>query len=123
MRKLLVMATVLAAAVVGMAAPAQASSAGTQACDLHIAKGVYSSAGMLYVAVSLDGCSTSVTEVRVELHRADSASGPFTKFDETYAYSGGGAWFGPGTDCGYWKGVAFWQDQTETTPDVNFGCS
>ncbi|MFB6718739.1 hypothetical protein ACFCV3_01185 [Kribbella sp. NPDC056345] len=123
MRKLLVTATAMAAAVVGMAAPAQASTAGTQACDLHIAKGVYSSANMLYVAVSLDGCSTSVTEVRVELWRSDSASGPFTKFDEANAYSGGAAWFGPGTDCGYWKGVAHWQDQTETTPDINHGCS
>ncbi|GAA1677890.1 hypothetical protein GCM10009745_21740 [Kribbella yunnanensis] len=123
MKKLLVMAAATAAAVAGIAAPAQASTAGTQACDLHIGKGVYSSANMLYVGVSLDGCSTSVTEVRVELHRADSASGPFTKFDETMAYSGGGAWFGPGTDCGYWKAVAFWQDQTETTPDVNQGCS
>jgi hypothetical protein len=123
MRKLLGAIVATAAAVVGVAGPAQASTTGAQACDLHIAKGVYSSANMLYVAVSLDGCSTSVTEVRVELWRADSASGPFTKFDETYAYSGGGAWFGPGTDCGYWKGVAYWQDQTETTPDVNFGCS
>ncbi|GAB3929684.1 hypothetical protein GCM10029976_029740 [Kribbella albertanoniae] len=123
MRKLLVTATALAAAVVGMSAPAQASTAGTQACDLGIAKGVYTSANMLYVGVRLDGCSTSVTEVRVELWRSDSASGPFTKFDEANAYSGGAAWFGPGTDCGYWKGVALWQDQSETTPNVNFACS
>ncbi|MET7281702.1 hypothetical protein ABZS29_25935 [Kribbella sp. NPDC005582] len=123
MRKLLGAVVATAAAVVGVAGPAQASTAGAQACDLYIAKGVYSSANMLYVAVSLDGCSTSPSEVRVELYRADSANGPFTKFDETYAYAGGGAWFGPGTDCGYWKGVAYWQDQVETTPDVNFGCS
>ncbi|GAA0590289.1 hypothetical protein HPO96_04240 [Kribbella sandramycini] len=123
MRKLLG-AVLAAVAGVGLAAgPAQATGTGAQACDLHIAKGVYSSAGMLYVAVSLDGCSTSVTEVLVELHRSDSAGGPFSKFDEAYAYSGGAAWFGPGTDCGYWKGVARWQGQTETTPDVNFGCS
>ncbi|WP_405057202.1 hypothetical protein OG474_31275 [Kribbella sp. NBC_01505] len=125
MRKLLVMAVAAAAAAVGLVAPvqAQASTAGTQACDLYISRGVYTSAEMLYVAVSLDGCSTSVMEVRVELWRADSKTGPFTKFDETYAYSGGGAWFGPGTDCGWWKGVAYWQDQVETTPDVLFACS
>lgn len=122
MKKILgaALATVTAATGFAAAAPAQAS---VQACDLHVARGVYSSAEMLYVAVSLDGCSTSVTEVRVELFRGDSKTGPFTKFDETYAYSGGGAWFGPGTDCGWWKGVAHWQDQTETTPDVLYACS
>ncbi|MFF1817564.1 hypothetical protein ACFVWG_09720 [Kribbella sp. NPDC058245] len=125
MKKLLGAVAAMAAATAGLAVatPAQATTDGTQACDLYVARGVYTSAEMLYVAVSLDGCSTSVTEVRVELFRGDSKTGPFTKFDETYAYSGGGAWFGPGTDCGWWKGVAHWQDQTETTPDVLYACS
>ncbi len=55
------------------------------------------SALMLYVAVGLEGCSTSVTEVRVALQKGPSASGPFTTVAETYAYSGGGAWFDEGT--------------------------
>ncbi|MEU4197350.1 hypothetical protein AB0E69_36015 [Kribbella sp. NPDC026611] len=122
MKKLLGAALAGVTAVAGMvgAAPAQAS---VSACDLYVASGVYSSAEMLYVAVSLDGCSTDVREVRVELWRADNPNGPFTLYDWTHPYAGGGAWFGPGTDCGYWKGVAYWQDQVESTPDINFGCS
>lgn len=116
-------ATAAVATGLVMAGPAQASTTGAEACDLHIAKGVYSSAGMLYVAVSLDGCSEDVQEVWVELQRADSPNGPFTKFDETRPYQGGGAWFGPYDRCGYWRGVATWQDQTEITPNVNWGCS
>ena len=107
-------------------APAQAASTGstsTQACDLHVANSVGYSALMLYVAVSLDGCSTSVTEVRVELQKSPSTSGPFTTVAETYAYSGGGAWFDEGTGCGYYIGVAHWQDQIETTPNPAYYCN
>ncbi|MFK4086500.1 hypothetical protein ACI2LF_20485 [Kribbella sp. NPDC020789] len=123
MRKLLGTVVATAAAVVGMAAPAHAATTGAQACDLYIADGVYSSAEMFYVAVSLDGCSTDVREVWVKLQRSDSPNGPFTTYDETRPYQGGGAWFGPYNQCGYWRGVATWQDQTEITPDVNWGCA
>ncbi|TDW23987.1 hypothetical protein [Kribbella kalugense] len=122
MRKLVgvIAAGVMAAAGMTIAAPAQASTA---ACDLVTAKSVGYSALMLYVAVGLEGCSNSVTEVRVELQKGDSASGPFSTVAETYAYSGGGAWFDEGTGCGYYVGVAHWQDQTETTPTPAYYCN
>jgi hypothetical protein len=122
MRKLLgaITATAAAAAGLAVAPPAQAS---TTSCDLVTAKSVGYSALMLYVAVGLEGCSNSVTEVRVELQKGDSASGPFTTVAETYAYSGGGAWFDEGTGCGYYVGVAHWQDQTETTPTPAYYCN
>jgi hypothetical protein len=106
-----------------MGTPAQASTAGTQACDLVTAQSVGYSALMLYVGVALEGCSNSVTEVRVELQKGPSATGPFTTVAETYAYSGGGAWFDEGTGCGYYVGVAHWQDQTETTPTPAYYCN
>ena len=122
MRKLVgaVAATTAAVAGLTVAAPAQAS---TSACDLVTAKSVGYSALMLYVAVGLEGCSNSVTEVRVELQKGSSASGPFTTVAETYAYSGGGAWFDEGTGCGYYIGVAHWQDQTEATPTPAYYCN
>ncbi|MET9274803.1 hypothetical protein [Kribbella sp. NPDC003557] len=122
MRKLVGAVAATAAAVAGLtvATPAQAS---TSACDLVTAKSVGYSALMLYVAVGLEGCSNSVTEVRVELQKGDSASGPFATVAETYAYSGGGAWFDEGTGCGYYVGVAHWQDQTETTPNPAYYCN
>ncbi|MFF0345977.1 hypothetical protein [Kribbella sp. NPDC004875] len=122
MRKLLgaIAATAAAAAGLTVAAPAHASTA---ACDLVTAKSVGYSASMLYVAVGLEGCSNSVTEVRVELQKGASASGPFSTVAETYAYSGGGAWFDEGTGCGYYVGVAHWQDQTETTPTPAYYCN
>jgi hypothetical protein len=122
MRKLVgaVAATTAAVAGLTVAAPAQAS---TSACDLVTAKSVGYSALMLYVAVGLEGCSNSVTEVRVELQKGSSASGPFTTVAETYAYSGGGAWFDEGTGCGYYIGVAHWQNQTETTPTPAYYCN
>jgi hypothetical protein len=122
MRKLVTTVAAVAAAAAGLtvAAPAQAS---TSACDLVTAKSVGYSALMLYVAVGLEGCSNSVTEVRVELQKGASASGPFTTVAETYAYSGGGAWFDEGTGCGYYVGVAHWQDQTETTPTPTYYCN
>jgi len=125
MRKLVGAVAAAAAAVAGLAVttPAQASTSGTQACDLVTAKSVGYSALMLYVAVGLEGCSNSVTEVRVELQKGSSASGPFTTVAETYAYSGGGAWFDEGTGCGYYVGVAHWQDQTETTPTPAYYCN
>jgi hypothetical protein len=117
--------TTLAVAAGGLlaAAPANASTAGTQACDLTVAKNVNYSALMLYVGVGLDGCSTSVTEVQVELRKGASASGPFTTVAETAAYSGGAAWFEEGTGCGYYIGVAHWQGQTETTPNPVYYCN
>lgn len=122
MRKLLgaITATAAAAAGLAVAPPAQASTA---ACDLVTANSVGYSALMLYVAVGLEGCSNSVTEVRVELQKGDSASGPFTTVAETYAYSGGGAWFDEGTGCGYYVGVAHWKDQTEMTPTPTYHCN
>lgn len=122
MRKLVTTVAAVAAAAAGLtvAAPAQAS---TSACDLVTAKSVGYSALMLYVAVGLEGCSNSVTEVRVELQKGASASGPFTTVAETYAYSGGGAWFDEGTGCGYYVGVAHWQDQTQTTPTPAYYCN
>jgi hypothetical protein len=122
MRKLVGTVAAVAAAAAGLtvATPAQAS---TSACDLVTAKSVGYSALMLYVAVGLEGCSNSVTEVRVELQKGGSASGPFTTVAETYAYSGGGAWFDEGTGCGYYVGVAHWQDQTETTPTPAYYCN
>lgn len=122
MRKLLgaVAATAAAAAGLAVATPAQAATA---ACDLVTSRSVGYSANMLYVAVGLEGCSNSVTEVRVELQKADSASGPYTTVAETYAYSGGGAWFDGGTGCGYYVGVAHWQNQTETTPNPAYYCN
>ncbi|TDX03366.1 hypothetical protein [Kribbella sp. VKM Ac-2566] len=122
MRKLVTTVAAVAAAAAGLtvAAPAKAS---TSACDLVTAKSVGYSALMLYVAVGLEGCSNSVTEVRVELQKGASASGPFTTVAETYAYSGGGAWFDEGTGCGYYVGVAHWQDQTETTPTPAYYCN
>ncbi|MEV0794447.1 hypothetical protein [Kribbella sp. NPDC050459] len=125
MRKLVGAVAAAAAAVAGLAVatPAQASTSGTQACDLVTARSVGYSALMLYVAVGLEGCSNSVTEVRVELQKGSSASGPFTTVAETYAYSGGGAWFDEGTGCGYYVGVAHWQDQTETTPTPAYYCN
>jgi hypothetical protein len=126
MRKLVGAVAAAAALVTGtvtgltVATPAQAS---TSACDLVTAKSVGYSASMLYVAVGLEGCSNSVTEVRVELQKGSSASGPFTTVAETYAYSGGGAWFDEGTGCGYYVGVAHWQDQTETTPTPAYYCN
>ena len=125
MRKLVGAAAATAAAAAGMVmgTPAEASTAGTQACDLVTAQSVGYSALMLYVAVGLEGCSNSVTEVRVELQKGPSATGPFTTVAETYAYSGGGAWFDEGTGCGYYVGVARWQDQTETTPTPAYYCN
>ncbi|NIK61122.1 hypothetical protein [Kribbella shirazensis] len=125
MRKLLgaVAATAAAAAGLTVAAPAQASTAQTAACDLVTGRSVGYSANMLYVAVGLEGCSNSVTEVWVELQKGDSASGPFTTVAEAPAYSGGGAWFDGGTGCGYYIGVAHWQDQTETTPNPTYHCN
>ena len=125
MRKLVgaVAATAAVAAGMVMGTPAQASTAGTQACDLVTAQSVGHSALMLYVGVGLEGCSNSVTEVRVELQKGPSATGPFTTVAETYAYSGGGAWFDEGTGCGYYVGVAHWQDQTETTPTPAYYCN
>jgi hypothetical protein len=122
MRKLVTTVAAVAAAAAGLtvAAPAEAS---TSACDLVTSRSVGYSALMLYVAVGLEGCSNSVTEVRVELQKGDSASGPFTTVAETYAYSGGGAWFDEGTGCGYYVGVAHWQDQTETTPTPAYYCN
>jgi len=122
MRKLVGAIAAMAAAAAGLAvaAPAQASTA---ACDLVTAKSVGYSASMLYVAVGLEGCSNSVTEVRVELQKGASASGPFSTVAETNAYSGGGAWFDGGTGCGYYVGVAHWQDQTETTPTPAYYCN
>ncbi|WP_433167320.1 hypothetical protein [Kribbella sp. CA-247076] len=125
MRKLVgaVAATAAAAAGLMVGTPAQASTTGAQACDLVTGQSVGYSALMLYVAVGLEGCSNSVTEVRVELQKGPSASGPFTTVAETYAYSGGGAWFDEGTGCGYYIGVAHWQDQTETTPTPTYHCN
>ena len=125
MRKLVgaVAATAAVAAGMVMGTPAQASTTGTQACHLVTANSVGYSALMLYVAVGLEGCSNSVTEVRVELQKGPSATGPFTTVAETYAYSGGGAWFDEGTGCGYYVGVAHWQDQTETTPTPAYYCN
>jgi hypothetical protein len=122
MRKLVgvVAAGVMAVAGMTVAIPAQASTA---ACDLVTAKSVGYSALMLYVAVGLESCSNSVTEVSVELQKGSSASGPFTTVAETYAYSGGGAWFDEGFGCGYYVGVAHWQDQTETTPTPAYYCN
>ncbi|WP_350277678.1 hypothetical protein [Kribbella sp. HUAS MG21] len=122
MRKLLgaVAATAAAAAGLAVATPAQAS---TTACDLVTGRSVGYSANMLYVGVGLEGCSNSVTEVYVELQKADSASGPYTTVAATNAYSGGGAWFDGGTGCGYYIGVAHWQDQTETTPNPAYYCN
>ncbi|TDD13407.1 hypothetical protein E1218_34555 [Kribbella turkmenica] len=125
MKKLVgaIAATAAAAAGLVVGTPAQAWTTGTQACDLVTAQSVGYSAQMLYVAVGLEGCSNSVTEVRVELQKGPSASGPFTTVAETYAYSGGGAWFDGGTGCGYYVGVAHWQDQTETTPTPAYHCN
>ncbi|MEJ1105518.1 MULTISPECIES: hypothetical protein [unclassified Kribbella] len=125
MKKLLGAALTTAAVAAGLAvgAPAHAAPAGIQACDLTTANSVGYSALMLYVGVGLEGCSNSVTEVRVELQKGASASGPFTTVAETYAYSGGGAWFDEGTGCGYYIGVAHWQDQTETTPSPAYYCN
>jgi hypothetical protein len=125
MRKLVgaVAATAAVAAGMVMGTPAEASTAGTQACDLVTANSVGYSALMLYVAVGLEGCSNSVTEVRVELQKGPGATGPFATVAETYAYSGGGAWFDEGTGCGYYVGVAHWQDQTETTPTPTYYCN
>jgi hypothetical protein len=123
MKKLLGAAlTTAAVAAAGLAVgtPAQAS---TQACDLVTAPSVNYSAGMLYVAVGLEGCSNSVTEVRVELQKGPSGSGAFTTVAENYAYSGGAAWFDEGTGCGYYIGVAHWQTQTETTPTPAYYCN
>jgi hypothetical protein len=116
-------AAVAAGLAVGTPAATAASATGSQACDLVTANSVGYSALMLYVAVGLEGCSNSVTEVRVELQKGSSASGPFTTVAETYAYSGGGAWFDEGTGCGYYIGVAHWQDQTETTPTPAYYCN
>ena len=123
MRKLVGAAAATAAVAAGMVmgTPAEASTAGTQACDLVTAQSVGYSALMLYVGVGLEGCSNSVTEV--ELQKGPSATGPFTTVAETYAYSGGGAWFDEGTGCGYYVGVAHWQDQTETTPTPAYHCN
>ncbi|MFC0622604.1 hypothetical protein [Kribbella deserti] len=107
--------------LVATTAPAQASS---QACDLRVAKNVNYSALMLYVGTGLDGCSTSVTEVLVELQFAPAAAGPYVTTAQNYAYSGGAAWFeeADGRGCGYYIGVARWQDQVETTPDPVYAC-
>lgn len=125
MKKLLGAGLASAAVAIGLIAgtPAQASTTGTQACDLATASSVNYSASMLYVGVRLEGCSNSVTEVRVELQKGPSASGPFTTVAETYAYSGGAAWFDGGTGCGYYIGVAHWQNQTETTPKPVHYCN
>ncbi|HEY3512168.1 MAG TPA: hypothetical protein VGL36_23550 [Kribbella sp.] len=123
MRKLAGMLVATATAVAGLAVGTPAAHASTESCDLTTAKSVGYSALMLYVAVGLEGCSNSVTEVRVELQKGPSASGPFTTVAETYAYSGGGAWFNEGTGCGYYVGVAHWQDQTETTPTPAYYCN
>lgn len=125
MRKLLGAAVTTAAVAAGLVVgtPAQASSAGMQDCDLVVAKSVGYSALMLFVATGLEGCSSSVMEVRVELQKGASASGPFSTVAETYAYEGGGAWFDEGTGCGYYVGVAHWQDQTETTPTPAYYCN
>jgi hypothetical protein len=125
MRKLLAAGVSAAAMAAGLVVgtPAQAATARTQACDLVTAPSVGYSALMLFVAVGLEGCSNSTTEVRVELQKGDSASGPFTTVAETYAYSGGGAWFDEGTGCGWYVGVAHWQDQTETTPTPAHYCN
>ncbi|MEU4602346.1 hypothetical protein AB0F43_05140 [Kribbella sp. NPDC023972] len=125
MKKLVGAALTTAALAAGLAVgtPAQASTTGTQACDLVTARSVGYSALMLYVGVGLEGCSNSVTEVRVELQKGASASGPFTTVGEAHAYSGGAAWFDEGTGCGYYIGVAHWQDQTETTPTPAYYCN
>jgi hypothetical protein len=125
MKKLVGAALTTAALAAGLTVgtPAQASTTGTQACDLVTARSVGYSALMLYVGVGLEGCSNSVTEVRVELRKGPSASGPFTTVGEAYAYSGGAAWFDEGTGCGYYIGVAHWQDQTETTPSPASYCN
>ena len=123
MRKLAGMLVATATAAAGLVVGTPAAHASTTACDLVTAKSVGYSALMLYVAVGLEGCSNSVTEVRVELQKGSSATGPFTTVAETYAYSGGGAWFDEGTGCGYYVGVAHWQDQTETTPTPAYYCN
>jgi hypothetical protein len=124
MRKLAgIVAVTTALTAFALGTPAQAAPAGAQACDLVTGQSVGYSAGMLYVAVGLEGCSNSVTEVSVELKKGDSASGPFTTVAETGAYSGGAAWFDGGTGCGYYIGVAHWQDQTETTPTPTHHCN
>jgi hypothetical protein len=123
MKKLLGAALTTAAVAAGLAVGTPAQAATTQACDLTTANSVGYSALMLYVGVGLEGCSNSVTEVRVELQKGSSASGPFTTVAETSAYSGGAAWFDEGTGCGYYIGVAHWQDQTETTPNPAYYCN
>ena len=123
MRKLAGTVIATATAAAGLVAGTPAAHASTTACDLVTAPSVGYSASMLYVAVGLEGCSNSVTEVRVELQKGATASGPFTTVAETYAYSGGGAWFDEGTGCGYYIGVAHWQDQTETTPTPAYYCN
>ncbi|WP_132152702.1 hypothetical protein [Kribbella antiqua] len=122
MKKLLgaALTSTLALAGLTVGTPAQAS---TQACDLVTAQSVGYSALMLYVGVGLEGCSNSVTEVSVELQKGSSAAGPFTTVAENYAYSGGAAWFDEGTGCGYYVGVAHWQDQSETTPKPTYYCN
>ena len=124
MQKLAGMLTAAATvAAAGLVAGTPAAHASTTACDLVTAPSVGYSASMLYVAVGLEGCSNSVTEVRVELQKGTSSTGPFSTVAETYAYSGGGAWFDEGTGCGYYVGVAHWQDQTETSPNPAYYCN
>ena len=125
MKKLLAatLTTIAIAAGLVVGTPAQASTTTVQACDLVTAQRVGYSALMLYVAVGLEGCSNSVTEVWVELKKGPSASGPFTTVADAYAYSGGAAWFDEGTGCGYYIGVAQWQNQTETTPVPAYYCN
>ncbi|NUR95182.1 MAG: hypothetical protein HOV67_07980, partial [Kribbellaceae bacterium] len=87
MRKLAGTVIATATAAAGLVAGTPAAHASTTACDLVTAPSVGYSASMLYVAVGLEGCSNSVTEVRVELQKGATASGPFTTVAETYAYS------------------------------------
>lgn len=113
MRRALVAAAVMVASLFTVT-PAGAST--TETCDLRVGRAVGYSALNLYVGVGLEGCSTSVMEVYVELQFAEEESGPYTTVADNYAYSGGAAWFDGSYGCGYYIGVAHWQDQTETTP-------
>jgi hypothetical protein len=114
MRRAVVAALVMVASLFVVTPVANASA--TETCDLRVARAVGYSALNLYVGVGLEGCSTSVMEVYVELKLAPDASGPYTTVADNFAYSGGAAWFDGSYGCGYYIGVAHWQDQTETTP-------
>lgn len=109
-------------AVTAPAAADDASPSPAQTCDLGVANAVGYSALMLYVGVRLDGCDNSVMEVWVELQQGPASEGPYTTVDTRGAYSGGAAWFDEGHGCGYYIGVAHWEDQVEVTPRPVWYC-